>query len=256
LYEDLEVPYQFNITLFAVLDKIIRGENMPAEKVRVAILDDHQSIIDGYIYRLTGTPEITVVATATYGEELEQILEQHPSDVLLLDLNVRTSPENANPFPILYVIPKLLQKHPQLSILVISMFAEPGLMKALVESGVNGYILKDDTAAFRELGNVVLSVAHGGIYFSKKAHSLYMQVDTLTGNDLLTPRQMEVISLCAAYPDASTSDLAQMMSVSNSTVRNLLSSLYLRLGVHSRTAALEKAREMGLVTPRPPSLAS
>jgi len=229
---------------------------MPAEKVRVAILDDHQSIIDGYIYRLSGTTEITVVATATYGEELELILEQHPSDVLLLDLNVRTSPDNANPFPILHVIPKLLQKHSNLSILVISMFAEPGLMKALVEAGVNGYILKDDTAAFRELGNVVLSVAHGGIYFSKKAHSLYMQVDAISGNDLLTPRQMEVISLCAAYPDASTSDLAQMMSVSNSTVRNLLSSLYLRLGVHSRTAALEKARALGLVTPRPPSLAS
>ena len=65
---------------------------------------------------------------------------------------------------------------------------------------------------------------------------------------------MEVISLCAAYPDASTSDLAQMMTISNSTVRNLLSSLYLRLGVHSRTAAVEKAREMGLITPRPPRL--
>src|SRR5215212_729568 len=229
---------------------------MPAEKVRVAILDDHQSIIDGYIYRLGSTPEIEVVGTATYGEELESILSKHPADVLLLDLSVRTSPENPNPFPILYLVPKLLQKYPSLNVLIISMFAEPGLMRSIIEAGASGYILKDDTAAFRELGNVVLSVAHGGIYFSKKAHSLYMQVDTLTGNDLLTPRQMEVISLCAAYPDASTSDLAQMMSVSNSTVRNLLSSLYLRLGVHSRTAALEKAREMGLVTPRPPSLAS
>ena len=229
---------------------------MPAEKVRVAILDDHQSIIDGYIYRLGGTPEITVVATATYGEDLEPALEKHPADVLLLDLNVRTAPDNPNPFPMLHVIPRLLQKYPELSILIISMFAEPGLMKALVDAGVNGYILKDDSSAFRELGNVVLSVAHGGVYFSKKAHNLYMQVDAISGHELLTPRQLEVISLCAAYPDSSTADLAQMMSVSHSTVRNLLSSLYLRLGVHSRTAAVEKAREIGLVTPRPPSLAS
>jgi DNA-binding NarL/FixJ family response regulator len=133
------------------------------------------------------------------------------------------------------------------------MFSEPGLMRSLVEAGVSGYILKDDQGAFRELGNIVLSVAHGGIYFSKKAHSLYLKSETVENGELLTPRQMEVISLCAAYPDATTSDLAQMMTISNSTVRNLLSSLYLRLGVHSRTAAVEKAREMGLVTPRPPS---
>jgi len=226
---------------------------MPAEKVRVAILDDHQSIIDGYIYRLSSTPEIEVVATANFGEELESVLNKNHADVLLLDLSVRTSPDNPNPFPILYLVPKLLQKFPNLSVLIISMFAEPGLMRSIIEAGASGYVLKDDQSAFRELGNIVLSVAHGGIFFSKKAHSLYMQADALNGSDLLTPRQMEVISLCAAYPDASTSDLAQMMNVSNSTVRNLLSSLYLRLSVHSRTAAVEKAREMGLITPRPPA---
>jgi two-component system nitrate/nitrite response regulator NarL len=229
---------------------------MPAEKVRVAILDDHQSIIDGYIYRLSSTPEIEVVATANFGEELETVLDKHPTDVLLLDLSVRTSPENPNPFPILFLVPKLLQEHPNLSVLIISMFAEPGLMRSIIEAGASGYILKDDLSTFRELGNVVLSVAHGGIYFSKKAHSFYMQADASNGTNLLTPRQMEVVSLCAAYPDASTSDLAQMMTVSNSTVRNLLSSMYIRLGVHSRTAAVEKAREMGIITPRPPSLAN
>lgn len=229
---------------------------MPAEKVRVAILDDHQSIIDGFIYRLSSTPQIEVIATATYGEELESKLIQHPVDVLLLDLSVRTAPDNPNPFPILHLIPKLIQKYPNLSILVISMFSEPSLMRSLIESGASGYILKDDQAAFRDLGNIVLSVAHGGIFFSKKAHSLYVQAESLESDESLTPRQMEVISLCAAYPDATTADLAQMMSISNSTVRNLLSSVYLRLGVHSRTAAVEKAREMGLVTPRPPSFAS
>jgi DNA-binding NarL/FixJ family response regulator len=141
-------------------------------------------------------------------------------------------------------------------VLIISMFAEPGLMRSIIEAGASGYILKDDQSAFRELGNVVLSIAHGGIYFSKKAHSLYMKAESPENGEALTPRQMEVISLCAAYPDSSTADLAQMMSISNSTVRNLLSSLYLRLGVHSRTAAVEKAREMGIITPRPPAFTS
>jgi two-component system response regulator DesR len=134
------------------------------------------------------------------------------------------------------------------------MFGEPGLLRSLIEAGASGYILKDDQAAFRELGNVVISISHGGIYFSKKAHSLYLQTENQNGSELLTPRQMEVLSLCAAYPDATTTELAEKMSISNSTVRNLLSSVYLRLGVHSRTAAVEKARELGLVTPRPPTL--
>ena len=227
---------------------------MPPEKVRVAILDDHQSIIDGYIYRLDNTPGIEVVATAIFGEELEPMLAKQSVDVLLLDLSVRISEENSNPFPILHIIPRLLQKYPDLVVLVISMFVEPGLMRSIVEAGASGYMLKDDTGAFRELGNVVLSVARGGIYFSRRVHGLYVQSGQVGSGISLTPRQLELLSLCAAYPDLSTADLAQKMSVSNSTVRNLLSSAYLRLNVHSRTAAIEKAREMGLITPRPPSL--
>ena len=227
---------------------------MPADQVRVAILDDHQSIIDGYIYRLSSTSGVEVVAAATFGEELEPMLEKQPVDVLLLDLSVRTSEENANPFPILYIIPKLLQKYPDLVVLVISMFVEPGLMRSIVEAGASGYMLKDDPGAFRDLGNVVLSVAHGGVFFSRKAHDVYLQTGQAGNGKSLTPRQLELLSLCAAYPDLSTAELAQKMSVSNSTVRNLLSSAYLRLNVHSRTAAIEKARELGLITPRPSSL--
>ena len=227
---------------------------MTTEIVRVAILDDHQSIIDGYIYRLTHTAGVEVIATATFGEELEPMLEKHPVDVLLLDLSVRTSEENANPFPILYIIPKLLQKHPDLVVLVISMFVEPGLMRSIVEAGASGYMLKDDPGAFRDLGNIVLSVAHGGVFFSRKAHDVYLQAGKEGNGTSLTPRQLELLSLCAAYPDLGTADLAEKLSVSNSTVRNLLSSAYLRLKVHSRTAAIEKARELGLITPRPSSL--
>jgi DNA-binding NarL/FixJ family response regulator len=43
-----------------------------------------------------------------------------------------------------------------------------------------------------------MSVAQGGIFFSKKAHNLYMKAHGSGGDDALTPRQMDVISLCAA----------------------------------------------------------
>jgi len=224
------------------------------KKISVTILDDHQSIIDGYLYRLSGQAKIEVVSTITYGEELEPALAKYPTDVLLLDINVPTAPDNLNHYPILYAIPKLLQVYPDLNVLVISMFAERGLIRAVMESGASGYILKDDQTTIRDLGNVVLSIAGGGIYFSQKAHQLLLTQKTIPTGQRLSTRQLEALSLCASYPNSSTAELAQKMSVTNSTVRNLLSGAYARLEVQTRAAALAKAKQLGLITPESPTL--
>ena len=220
------------------------------KKIRVTILDDHQNIIDGYVFRLSADPQIEVVATIGFGELLEPTLAEHPTDVLLLDLSVPTSVENPNPYPILYAIPKLLQAYAGLNILVISMFAERGLIRAVMEAGASGYILKDDQATARDLGSVVVSVAGGSIHFSKQAHQLYVK-HLSKESSLLTARQQEVLSLCAAYPNNTTAHLANIMNVSNSTVRNLLSSAYLKLDVNNRAAAIAVAQQQGLITPPP-----
>jgi DNA-binding NarL/FixJ family response regulator len=220
------------------------------KKIQVTILDDHQNIIDGYVFRLSANPQLEVAATIGFGEELEPTLAEHPTDVLLLDVNVPTSAKNPNPYPILYAIPKLLQTYAGLNILVISMYAERGLIRAVMESGASGYILKDDQATARDLGSVVLSVAGGGIYFSQKAHELYSK-HLSKESDLLTVRQLEALSLCASYPNNTTAVLANMMTVSNSTVRNLLSAAYLKLDVNNRAAAIAKAQQLGLITSSP-----
>jgi DNA-binding NarL/FixJ family response regulator len=94
-------------------------------------------------------------------------------------------------------------------------------------------------------------VAHGGIYFSRQAHQQLRQYGAAPDEPLLTQRQLEVLSMCAAYPNLSTSDLAQKLNIANSTMRNLLSEAYLRLQVINRTAAIAKARQLGLITPYP-----
>jgi len=226
------------------------------QNIRVTILDDHQNTIDGYVYRLNGHPKIEVVSTIAYGEELEPTLKKYPSDVLLLDVSVPTGPDNPNPYPILYIIPKLLQLYPDLNILVISMHAERGLIRAVMEAGASGYILKDDQSTARDLGSVVLSVAGGGIYFSQKAHELYKKNQLKENDEIFTNRQREALSLCTAYPNNTTAELARKMLVSNSTVRNLLSSAYVRLGVHTRAAAIARARQLGLITPDTPTVPS
>jgi DNA-binding NarL/FixJ family response regulator len=229
---------------------------MPEQKsklVRVAILDDHQSTLDGYAFRLSGNPDIQVVATARFGEQLEPLLQEHDVDLLVLDVGVPISAQDPSPYPLLHTIPKLLESYPQLAILIISMHKERTLIRALMEAGAKGYILKDDSESIFQLADIVTSVAAGGVYFSKQSYSM------LAGNggeanalQMPTRRQVEALSLAAALPDLKTAALAEQMNIAPSTLRNLLSDAYLRLGVHSRAAAIDRARKLGIITPYPP----
>jgi DNA-binding NarL/FixJ family response regulator len=223
------------------------------QKIRVTILDDHQNTVDGYVFRLSAHPQVEVAATINFGEELEPALAEHPTDVLLLDVNVPASADNPNQYPILHLIPKLLETYEGLSILVISMYAERGLIRAVMEAGASGYILKDDHASARDLAAIVLSVAGGGIYFSQKAHQIY-SAHLTKENGILSGRQLEALSLCGAYPNSTTAELADRMSVSHSTVRNLLSAAYTKLEVNNRSAAIARAQQLGLIAPIPQPL--
>jgi two-component system nitrate/nitrite response regulator NarL len=228
------------------MKKQFRGRIM-TDKIRVAILDDHQGIVDGYLYRLDGEPDIEVVATLLYGEALEPTLAQHPVDVLLLDVHVPTSSDNPSPYPILFLIPKLLQIYPDLAILVISMHAQRTLIHAVMEAGACGYVLKDDQSTIRELASVIRTVADGGIHMSQYAYQQLRKRQTDELEQPLSPRQIEALSLCAAYPNASTIELARKMDIVSSTLRNLLSGAYLKLDVRTRAAAVAKARKMGVL---------
>ena len=221
-------------------------------KIRVAILDDHQAIIDGYMYRLKGAPDIEVVATLRYGSQLESVLSRHNTDVLLLDLQIPISASDSNPYPVLHEIPRLLQLYADLSVLVISMHAQPALIHAMMEAGASGFILKDDFASYRELASVVRDVANQGIYLSPQALQALGKHSTSQLSEPLSARQLEALSLCSAYPDVSTAQLAQKMGIAHSTVRNLLSAAYLKLNVRTRTSAIIKAQKMGLIPPGMP----
>lgn len=212
--------------------------------ISVAILDDHQPIIDGYRYRLEQGSGLVVVATAVWGAELEPLLAAQPVDVLLLDLQVPTAPGNPDPYPVLDCIPDLLERYPSLSILVISMYAKPVFVRAAMKAGASGYILKDDREALRRLAEVVKSVARDDLYLSPKAEA---QLEAPGGEPQLTPRQLEILSLCAAHPNATTGQLAKQLHLSPSTVRNTLSDAYLRLDVRNRNAAILKLRQIGLL---------
>jgi len=213
-------------------------------RVRVAILEDHQSIIDGYIYRLGMSPDIQIVGTSLFGNELEPMLAQHQVDVLLMDLSVPISLENHNVFPIRYELSKILIQYPELKVIIISVFNQQALVRAMIEMGVHGYIVKDDQSSIKNLARIVRIVADGGVYFGAALQAFALLKEQA---QLLTPRQTEALSLCVAYPDLSTSVLARKMEIASSTFRNLLSGAYQRLEVHTRSAAVARIQEMGLI---------
>jgi two-component system capsular synthesis response regulator RcsB len=214
------------------------------ETIKVAIIDDHQSIIDGYVHRLESRPEVEVVASGLNGEDLQTILSGQPVDVLLLDLNIPSSPKDPNPYPIFHALPALLRTYPQLKIIVISMFTQLSLVKAMFDLGISAYIFKDDQVSIQLLGNVVKSVAEGGVYMSQGA---YPGPAVVQPEQILTPRQLEALSLCMAYPNLTTNVLAVRLNISTSTCRNLLSGAYQRLGVQNRAAAIAEAQRLGIL---------
>ncbi len=227
-------------------------KNVMEKKIRVAILDDHQSVVDGYVYRLSANKNIQVVGSANYGSQLDELVKDGNIDVILLDVSVPNSEQDESPFPLLSVLPRLRKDYPEMAVLVISMHGERPLVRAVMDAGANGYILKDDRQATQQLAEAVTLVSTGGIYLSKQLRALFTKPGPMDPVQNLSKRQLEALSITAAYPEITTEDLAKRMDIAPSTVRNLLSKAYRRLHVRNRTAAITRARQLGIITPYPP----
>jgi two-component system uhpT operon response regulator UhpA len=213
-------------------------------RINVSILERFQATIDGYCFRLGENPDIEIRLIYFNAEDFLNELAKKETNVLITGISVRTSAENLNPFPILYYLEQFMRIKPDLKVLVISYVIQPQLIESLIDLGVNGFINKEDNKSIQNLATIVRLVADGGTYFSQGIQHNHF---TGKGDRLLTKRQTEVLYFCSAYPDESTFTLGKMLNVSGSTLRNILSSIYLKLNVRTRTAAIMKAKELGIL---------
>lgn len=215
-------------------------------KIKVAILENQQTFIDSYMLYLNEVGEIKVVGIANNGAELDELLsDHHEVNVLVMDIQVPTSASDQNHIFMLTYIQKILGIKPNLKILMISMLKTQVLVKAFHQAGISGYIFKDDSYSIRKLHVVVKNMARGEKYFSENARSILE--DPSPNPYGLTQRQLEILSMCAIYPDLSLDQLALKLDIAGSTLRNTLSESYARLKVHNKTAALVHARLLGLI---------
>lgn len=223
-----------------------RPEKMKPAPINISILEDHQGIIDGYVFRLKDEKSLQIVGTALFADELEPMLAAHPTDLLIMDMQVPISQTNPEHFPIMQVIPRLITKYPAMTILIISMHTQIVLIERLVELGISGYIFKNDSEAIQQLANIIITLKNGGWFFSQGAYTKLRSLKTRATTSILSPRQLEALSLCVAFPDSTSDDLANRLGVSSSTFRNLLSNVYKRLGVHTRRAAIVYLQKLGM----------
>ena len=207
--------------------------------IRVAVVDDHPHVAIALGALLGDTPDIRLVAESRRGSDVAALVRRTRPDVLLLDLLIE--PE----FDALTVVRDLQANFPNLKICLLSAYLDPPLVRDLLQAGVYGYILKDDDYV-SQIGTIIRDLADGRLYLSPQAYQALAQATRAEpGEQPLSEREIEILRL--AKRGLPNPQIAQALHISPGTVRNHLSAIYRKLGVHSRHEALQAAGERSLI---------
>jgi len=207
--------------------------------IRVAVVDDHPHVAIALRALLDQTPDIRLVAEASRGCEAIALVRRERPHVLLLDLLIE--PE----FDALSAVRDLRANFPHLQICLLSAHLEPTYVRDLLEAGVCGYILKDDDYVSR-IESIIRDLAAGRLYLSPQAYEALAQAtQQVSDRELLTDRERDILRL--AQRGLPNPQIGRALHISPGTVRNHLSAIYRKLGVHSRYEALAAAEERNLL---------
>ncbi|HVL98526.1 MAG TPA: response regulator transcription factor [Egibacteraceae bacterium] len=214
------------------------------EHTRVLIADDHAAFRHGLRALLTGEPDLEVVGEAHDGHHvLDQAVALQP-DVVLMDLDMPGGGVEATR--------RLTAASPHVRVLVLTMYEDDVSVYAALQSGARGYVLKG--ARKTELVRAIRAVASGELIVGPTVASRVLRrlgeaghTDALAAFPMLTDREREVLSLLAGH--LTNPEIAARLRLSDKTVRNHVSNIFAKLGVATRTEAVTRARDAGLVGP-------
>lgn len=196
--------------------------------ISVIIADDHPLILRGLFEELTAAG-YNVVETATQGmEALELILTNKPN-VALLDIDM----------PLLTgfdVIKTAKEKGSKTKFIVLSFHKESEYVAQAKALQIQGYLLKEDS--FSEIEKCIQAVIDDKTYFSSSFDSFSLQnaSDELRKLQLLTPSEATILKLIAQQ--TTTSEIAEMLSVSSRTVEKHRSNIIGKLGLDQASNSL------------------
>jgi DNA-binding NarL/FixJ family response regulator len=156
--------------------------------VRIVLADDHELVRSGIKALLSMVEGVEVIAEAADGSELITLVDSMRPDLVMTDISMPGMDGIA-------AISQIHSRHPEVRILVLSMYDTVDFVKRAVASGACGYLMKD--APPFELEQAVRSVMAMGNYFSPAIAQRLLQPSEPTASDELTTRQLEILKLIA-----------------------------------------------------------
>ena len=211
--------------------------------IRLIICDDQEVVCQGLNAILGTADNLEVVGIGNNGLEALDLVEKKKPDVVLLDLKM----------PIMngiHAAKAIKEKYPQTKVLVLTTYDADAWLFDAIRNGADGYLLKDTS---REALIHAIEEVHEGKtpLDSKVAGKLFLQLskqvlpgETTLGQDL-TDREKEILKLVSH--GMTNADIAQILFLSEGTVRNYVSSILEKLDVDDRTQAAVLALRYGLV---------
>jgi DNA-binding NarL/FixJ family response regulator len=202
---------------------------------RIVIVEDHTIVREGLKALLSSHPELRVVGEAEDGRDAVRIARQLTPDLMLMDLSMpRMNGMEA--------IKEIKRISPSTKVLVLTVHKTEEYVHASLESGADGYVLKDATHAelIIAIQNVLAEKVIEGYLAGRKSSK--------TGStwDSLTHREREILKLVAeGYKNR---EIAGYLCISLKTVEKHRDNLMKKLDLHSAAALTAYAMERGLLT--------
>jgi len=198
--------------------------------IRVLLAED-QGMMRGVLAMLLGLEDdIEVVAQVGTGDEVLPAALQTKPDVALLDIEM---PGRSG----LDAAADLRGKLPSCKVVILTTFGRPGYLRRAMESGASGFLVKDSPV--EELADAIRKILAG----QQVIDPVLAAAALSAGPNPLTLRERDVLS--AAADGATIADIAQRLYLSESTVRNYLSSAIGKTGSRNRIEAVQSARTNG-----------
>ncbi|WP_405784281.1 response regulator [Streptomyces sp. NBC_00859] len=205
-------------------------DQRPAKCVRVLLAED-QGMMRGALALLLGLEEdIEVVAQVATGDAIVPAVLDAKPDVALLDIEL---PGRSG----LDAAADLRTRAPGCRVLILTTFGRPGYLRRAMEAGAAGFLVKDGPV--EELAAAIRRVLAGETVIDPALAAAALSA----GPSPLTARECDVLN--ASVDGATVSDIAGKLHLSESTVRNYLSSAIGKTGTRNRMEAVRSARRQG-----------
>jgi DNA-binding NarL/FixJ family response regulator len=215
-------------------------------KQKVLIAEDHAILREGLRALLSKSPDLEIIGEAEDGQEAINLARQLQPHLILMDLTM----PNINGTEAIRAIKR---NNPDICIIVLTVHKSEEYVRATLDAGANGYVLKDDT--HNDLLNAITNARKGNIYLSpgicNNVINGYLNTSFSTSAppssswSQLTVREREVTKLIAE--GKKSREVAKYLSVSLKTVEKHRTNLMRKLDLHNISAITKYAIENHLV---------